>query len=153
MLTLSPSPCRCVCRPGSDRMYNFTSLAITLNEPEEGVAPTDSRLRPDQRAMEEGRWDDANKLKQELEEKQRAARKKREAEMEEASKRGKEHLSSVISLCLLLGESVHRHLYLFVVRRICPQSPISVCCEENLSELSLSAVKRGLKWADVSTVS
>ncbi|XP_052713314.1 oxysterol-binding protein 1-like isoform X1 [Crassostrea angulata] len=74
--------------PGSDRMYNFTSLAITLNEPEEGVAPTDSRLRPDQRAMEEGRWDDANKLKQELEEKQRAARKKREAEMEEASKRG-----------------------------------------------------------------
>ncbi|XP_011442354.3 oxysterol-binding protein 1 isoform X1 [Magallana gigas] len=74
--------------PGSDRMYNFTSLAITLNEPEEGVAPTDSRLRPDQRAMEEGRWDEANKLKQELEEKQRAARKKREAEMEEASKRG-----------------------------------------------------------------
>lgn len=74
--------------PGSDRMYNFTSLAITLNEPEDGVAPTDSRLRPDQRAMEEGRWDEANKLKQELEEKQRAARKKREAEMEEASKRG-----------------------------------------------------------------
>lgn len=87
-------------------MYNFTSLAITLNEPEEGVAPTDSRLRPDQRAMEEGRWDDANKLKQELEEKQRAARKKREAEMEEASKRGKENLSSVISICLLWGESV-----------------------------------------------
>lgn len=74
--------------PGSDRMYNFTSLAITLNESEKGVAPTDSRLRPDQRAMEEGRWDEANKLKQDLEEKQRAARKKREAEMEEASKRG-----------------------------------------------------------------
>nr|XP_022340468.1 oxysterol-binding protein 1-like isoform X1 [Crassostrea virginica] len=74
--------------PGSDKMYNFTSLAITLNEPEEGVAPTDSRRRPDQRAMEEGRWDEANKLKQQLEEKQRAARKKREAETEEASKRG-----------------------------------------------------------------
>lgn len=141
MLTLSPTICRCVCRPGSDRMYNFTSLAITLNEPEEGVAPTDSRLRPDQRAMEEGRWDDANKLKQELEEKQRAARKKREAEMEEASKRGKENLSSVTSICLLLGESVHSHLYLFVVRRIC------------LSYLYVSVVKRGLKWADVRTVS
>ncbi len=31
-----------------------------LNEMEEGVAPTDSRLRPDQRLMEEGRWDEAN---------------------------------------------------------------------------------------------
>lgn len=70
-------------------MYNFTTLAVTLNEPEEGLAPTDSRLRPDQRAMEDGKWDDANKLKLQLEEKQRAARKKREAEVEEASKRGK----------------------------------------------------------------
>ena len=31
-----------------------------LNEDEERVAPTDSRLRPDQRLMEEGRWDEAN---------------------------------------------------------------------------------------------
>ncbi|XP_048743920.2 oxysterol-binding protein 1-like isoform X2 [Ostrea edulis] len=74
--------------PGADKMYNFTTLAVTLNEPEEGLAPTDSRLRPDQRAMEDGKWDDANKLKLQLEEKQRAARKKREAEVEEASKRG-----------------------------------------------------------------
>ena len=40
-------------------MYYFTELAVQLNEPEEGVAPTDSRRRPDQRLMEEGRWDEA----------------------------------------------------------------------------------------------
>lgn len=65
-------------------MYHFTKLAIELNEPEEGVAPTDSRNRPDQRLMEEGNWDEANKVKNELEEKQRIARKKREAEVERA---------------------------------------------------------------------
>lgn len=62
-------------------MYNFTELAIQLNEPEEGVAPTDSRLRPDQRLMEEAKWDDANREKLRLEEKQRTARKQREQAM------------------------------------------------------------------------
>lgn len=38
-------------------------LAAQLNEPEEGVAPTDSRMRPDQRLMEEGKWDLSNKQK------------------------------------------------------------------------------------------
>ena len=61
-------------------MYYFTGLALTLNEPEEGVAPTDSRRRPDQRLMEEGRWDEANAEKQRLEEKQRSARRERERE-------------------------------------------------------------------------
>ena len=37
-----------------EKMYNFSRLAIELNEPEDGVAPTDSRLRPDQRLMENG---------------------------------------------------------------------------------------------------
>jgi hypothetical protein len=59
-------------------MYNFTELAVQLNEPEDGVAPTDTRLRPDQRLMEVGKWDDANKEKLRLEEKQRSARKMRE---------------------------------------------------------------------------
>jgi hypothetical protein len=59
-------------------MYNFTQLAIELNEPEEDVAPSDSRKRPDQRLMEDAAWDDANKEKLRLEEKQRTARKKRE---------------------------------------------------------------------------
>ena len=35
-------------------MYFFSRLAVELNEPEEGVAPTDSRNRPDQRLMEHG---------------------------------------------------------------------------------------------------
>ena len=59
-------------------MYNFTELAIQLNEPEPGVAPTDCRLRPDQRLMEEAKWDEANREKLRLEEKQRVARKQRE---------------------------------------------------------------------------
>uniref|UniRef100_A0A3P8NKF5 Oxysterol-binding protein n=1 Tax=Astatotilapia calliptera TaxID=8154 RepID=A0A3P8NKF5_ASTCA len=65
---------------GAETMYYFTALALTLNEPEEGVAPTDSRRRPDQRLMEEGRWDEANAEKQRLEEKQRTARRERERE-------------------------------------------------------------------------
>lgn len=62
-------------------MYNFTELAVQLNEPESGVAPTDTRLRPDQRLMENALWDEANKEKLRLEEKQRSARKQREAEL------------------------------------------------------------------------
>uniref|UniRef100_A0A8C7YXV1 Oxysterol-binding protein n=1 Tax=Oryzias sinensis TaxID=183150 RepID=A0A8C7YXV1_9TELE len=65
---------------GAENMYYFSSLALTLNEPEEGVAPTDSRRRPDQRLMEEGHWDEANAEKQRLEEKQRFARRERERE-------------------------------------------------------------------------
>ena len=63
----------------STHMYKFTSFTMTLNELSEelksAVCPTDSRLRPDQRAMEEGRFDEANELKVKLEEKQRVARK------------------------------------------------------------------------------
>lgn len=65
-------------------MYFFSSLALTLNEEEDGVCVTDSRLRPDQRLMEEGRWDEANMEKQRLEEKQRAVRRRREAEASDA---------------------------------------------------------------------
>ncbi|CAH0595420.1 unnamed protein product [Chrysodeixis includens] len=72
----------------SDKWYNFTLLAAQLNEPEEGVAPTDSRRRPDQRLMEEGLWDDANAEKLRLEEKQRAARRELEAAAEDAAARG-----------------------------------------------------------------
>ncbi|KAL0970715.1 hypothetical protein UPYG_G00246260 [Umbra pygmaea] len=65
---------------GAETMYFFTKLALTLNEPEDGVAPTDSRRRPDQRLMEEGQWDEANAEKQRLEEKQRSVRRERERE-------------------------------------------------------------------------
>ena len=70
-------------------MYFFTQLAIELNEKDPDVAPTDSRNRPDQRAMEDGDWDKANQVKVLLEEKQRARRKQMEAEADEALKRGK----------------------------------------------------------------
>eukprot|EP00064_Thunnus_orientalis_P006420 superscaffoldBa00000665_g6437 len=65
---------------GAEAMYYFTALALTLNEPEDAVAPTDSRRRPDQRLMEDGRWEEANAEKQRLEEKQRIARRERERE-------------------------------------------------------------------------
>ncbi|XP_023657315.2 oxysterol-binding protein 1 isoform X4 [Paramormyrops kingsleyae] len=65
---------------GAETMYYFSSLALTLNEPEEGMAPTDSRRRPDQRLMEQGRWEEANAEKQRLEEKQRSVRRERERE-------------------------------------------------------------------------
>ena len=70
-------------------MYNFSEFTCSLNELEDGLAPTDSRLRPDQRMMEEGNFDRANQLKLQLEEKQRARRRKREAESEEARRAGK----------------------------------------------------------------
>uniref|UniRef100_A0A8R1HXT2 Oxysterol-binding protein n=1 Tax=Caenorhabditis japonica TaxID=281687 RepID=A0A8R1HXT2_CAEJA len=76
---------------GSEKMHNFTKFSIELNEPEDGVAPTDSRLRPDQRLMENGKWDDANRKKLEIEEKQRVVRKRREAEKEVAMKRGENY--------------------------------------------------------------
>ncbi|KAG5881709.1 hypothetical protein JTB14_006566 [Gonioctena quinquepunctata] len=73
----------------SDRFYNFTLLAAQLNEPEEGVAPTDSRLRPDQRLMEEGNWEESNKEKIRIEEKQRAVRRQKETEAEQAAAEGR----------------------------------------------------------------
>jgi hypothetical protein len=62
--------------------FNLTPFAITLNALPDSlkpwVAPTDTRLRPDQRAMEDGRYDDASNDKHRVEEKQRAARRERE---------------------------------------------------------------------------
>ncbi|XP_061458628.1 oxysterol-binding protein 2 isoform X2 [Rhineura floridana] len=75
----------------AENMYYFSNLALTLNEPEDGAAPTDSRLRPDQRLMENGKWDEANVEKQRLEEKQRAVRHKREAEAVVALEEGKDY--------------------------------------------------------------
>lgn len=77
-------------RPSEDasQSYNLTKWAITLNQevPEQErdhVAPTDSRFRPDQRALEHGKWELGNSLKQALEEGQRNRRKK----MEEAGEK------------------------------------------------------------------
>lgn len=75
--------------PELERCYHFTQLAVQLNEPEEGVAPTDSRNRPDQRLMEDGNWDEANRVKVALEDKQRAASRKMEQDKIMAASRGK----------------------------------------------------------------
>ena len=53
------------------KLNEAMSNSIELNENEPDVAPTDSRRRPDQRLMEEGRWDEANQEKLRLEEKQK----------------------------------------------------------------------------------
>lgn len=55
---------------------------------EEGIAPTDSRLRPDQRLMELGMWDEANIEKLRLEEKQRQKRKERHMALEDTMENG-----------------------------------------------------------------
>ena len=108
-----------------DRCYNFTELAVTLNELEDGVAPTDSRLRPDQRLMEDGRWDEANRVKVQLEEKQRTARKKMEQEAVNAANLGNVnscHCSSWRVLrpsitCLpLMADIGADHTFLFFVQ-------------------------------------
>uniref|UniRef100_A0A3B5QNP9 Oxysterol-binding protein n=1 Tax=Xiphophorus maculatus TaxID=8083 RepID=A0A3B5QNP9_XIPMA len=69
----------------AENMHYFSALALTLNEPEEGIAPTDSRLRPDQRLMEVGLWDEANIEKQRLEDHQRMERKRREAQANQST--------------------------------------------------------------------
>lgn len=65
--------------PNAHLMYMFTRFAMTLNQLEPSMipllCPTDSRFRPDQRAMEEGKWEEANRLKADLEEKQRTTKK------------------------------------------------------------------------------
>ncbi|KAK2489838.1 hypothetical protein MC885_012230 [Smutsia gigantea] len=70
--------------PNSAQMYNFTSFTVSLNELEDGMeavlAPTDCRLRPDIRGMENGDMDLASQEKERLEEKQREARRERARE-------------------------------------------------------------------------
>ena len=65
--------------PDASKRYGFTRFAASLNEItplEEGkLPPTDSRLRPDQRAAEDNDWERAETLKVQLEEAQRKRRK------------------------------------------------------------------------------
>lgn len=70
--------------PYAEDYYGFTYFAMSLNELSEDckdvLAPTDSRLRPDQKAFEEGDVDKAEQLKHKLEEAQRARRKQLESQ-------------------------------------------------------------------------
>jgi oxysterol-binding protein 1 len=67
--------------------FNLTPFVVTLNDlPDKlrpWLPPTDTRLRPDQRAMEDGLYDLAATEKNRVEEKQRKARREREARGEE----------------------------------------------------------------------
>ncbi|KAJ5152899.1 Oxysterol-binding protein [Penicillium canariense] len=69
--------------PNAPKHYGLTAFAAALNEitPIENshLPPTDSRLRPDQRALEEGDLDRAEEIKVQLEEGQRARRREMEA--------------------------------------------------------------------------
>lgn len=73
--------------PPGEIPFNITPFVVTFNDLPDRlrpmVAPTDSRLRPDQRAMEEGEYDLAATEKNRVEEGQRARRRIREAKGEE----------------------------------------------------------------------
>ncbi|KAK5639621.1 hypothetical protein RI129_012113 [Pyrocoelia pectoralis] len=75
--TVNPRP------PNCEDYYQFTSFAMTLNEIEQGMekilCPTDSRLRPDIKKLEQGDIDGAAVEKTRLEEKQRDASKQRKS--------------------------------------------------------------------------
>lgn len=72
--------------PRPDAPFHLTPFAITLNAPMSHLLPwlppTDTRLRPDQRAMEDGEYDKAAEEKHRVEEKQRAARRELESKNE-----------------------------------------------------------------------
>jgi len=78
---------RVIWRPGSlpeesELYYGFSRFAVELNEVtsvERGsIPPTDARLRPDQRALEEGRVGEAENIKLGVEQAQRDRRRQRE---------------------------------------------------------------------------
>ncbi len=96
----------CNSSENAENMHYFSSLALTLNEPEDGVAPTDSRLRPDQRLMEAGLWDEANTEKQRLEECQRLERRKREAQANLALEEGRQSLTHYTHCSIHYWESI-----------------------------------------------
>lgn len=67
--------------PDHELYYHFSEFAMQLNLPPElvpGIAPTDSRRRPDQRALENAELELAAREKHRVEEKQRASRNERE---------------------------------------------------------------------------
>ncbi|XP_038590848.1 oxysterol-binding protein-related protein 7 [Micropterus salmoides] len=88
-----PTP-KCVWKPNPQPKdyllyYGLSSFAIELNELTPDLKPllppTDSRLRPDQRMLEEGHVDESDRKKDDIEEIQRERRK-------ELAKRGEEHV-------------------------------------------------------------
>lgn len=85
--------------PNAAKTYGFTSFAASLNEitpiERDKLPPTDSRLRPDQRAVEVGDLEEAERLKTRLEERQRERRKVLEEKGEEWRPRWFERVEGV----------------------------------------------------------
>nr|XP_020464008.1 oxysterol-binding protein-related protein 7-like isoform X2 [Monopterus albus] len=88
-----PTP-KCIWKPNVQpddhfQFYGFSRYARELNELTPDLKavlpPTDTRFRPDQRLLEEGKVAEADKMKDKVEEKQRERRK-------EMAKRGQEHI-------------------------------------------------------------
>uniref|UniRef100_A0A3P8NIW8 Pleckstrin homology domain-containing protein n=1 Tax=Astatotilapia calliptera TaxID=8154 RepID=A0A3P8NIW8_ASTCA len=88
-----PTP-KCIWKPNVQpddyvKFYGFSSYARELNELTSELKavlpPTDTRFRPDQRLLEEGKIAEADKRKDEVEENQRERRK-------EMAKKGEEHI-------------------------------------------------------------
>ncbi|XP_037545225.1 oxysterol-binding protein-related protein 6 [Nematolebias whitei] len=88
-----PTP-KCIWKPNVQpddyaQFYGFSHYARELNELTPDLIgvlpPTDTRFRPDQRLLEEGKVEEADKKKDEVEEKQRDRRK-------EMAKKGEEHI-------------------------------------------------------------
>ena len=76
---------RCIWRAGSEETepyYGFSRFAVELNEvtsvERSHIPPTDARLRPDQKALEEGRVGEAENIKLRVEQAQRDRRRQRE---------------------------------------------------------------------------
>ena len=76
---------RCIWRTGlveTEPYYGFSRFAVELNEvtsvERSHIPPTDARLRPDQKALEEGRLKDAENIKLRVEQAQRDRRRQRE---------------------------------------------------------------------------
>uniref|UniRef100_A0A3Q1CH48 Oxysterol-binding protein n=1 Tax=Amphiprion ocellaris TaxID=80972 RepID=A0A3Q1CH48_AMPOC len=99
-----PTP-KCIWKPNMQPddhadFYGFSRYARELNEltPDlkDVLPPTDTRFRPDQRLLEEGKVMEADKRKDEVEEKQRERRK-------EMAKRGEEHIPRFFSFLVTCG--------------------------------------------------
>uniref|UniRef100_A0A3B4ABM4 Oxysterol-binding protein n=1 Tax=Periophthalmus magnuspinnatus TaxID=409849 RepID=A0A3B4ABM4_9GOBI len=75
----SSDVCQCAIPVDFEQYYGFTKFAIELNEPHPSLKlllpPTDTRLRVDQRLLEEGKLEEAEEQKQRIEDMQRQRRK------------------------------------------------------------------------------
>ncbi|TRY86543.1 hypothetical protein DNTS_002566 [Danionella cerebrum] len=106
-----PNP-QCIWKPNPQPKnyllyYGFSSFAMEMNEliPELKplLPPTDTRLRPDQRLLEEGKIEETDKRKDEVEEKQRERRK-------QMAKRGEDHIPRFFRKSL---DAAGREVWLF----------------------------------------